>query len=308
MQKDDTQGERTLMMPLFDMMLRAQNGAAMDALGKQFGLAQEQVAQALAALMPAFSSGLKRTVTNPYDLSGLFSAMSSGNYGQYFEDLSKAFTPQGVADGNQVLQQLFGSKEVSRAIAAQAAQVTGIGQDILKAMLPTMADTIMGGLLKQGLGQMSGAANPFAAAPMVQQWLEATGFAPKSPPKPSLDPFDNPFVNAWKEMMGVAQAKPAPKQEAANPFLDNPYTKAWQDMVNTSLGKTPEPKAKPKPEPEANQAMVEMINTMFDSGLEVQKNYQRSMEKIFETYMNDASSGAASTAEGASQPSGNGKA
>lgn len=300
------------MMPLFEMMLRAQNGAAMDALGKQFGLAQEQVAQALAALMPAFSSGLKRTVTNPYDLSGLFSAMSTGNYGQYFEDLSKAFTPQGVADGNQVLQQLFGSKEVSRAIAAQAAQVTGIGQDILKAMLPTMADTIMGGLLKQGLGQMSGATNPFAAtpmAPMVQQWLEATGFAPKTPPKPSPDLFDNPFVNAWKEMMGVAQAKPAPKPEAAsNPFLDNPYAKAWQEMVNTSLGKTPEPQAKPKPEPEGNQAMADMINTMFDSGLEVQKNYQKSMEKIFETYMTEASFGGGSKAEDESAPSGSGKA
>ncbi len=286
------------MMPLFDMMLRAQNGAAMEALGKQFGLAQEQVAQALAALMPAFSSGLKRTAANPYDLSGLFSAMTSGNYGQYFEDLSKAFTPQGIADGNQVLQQLFGSKEVSRAIAAQAAQVTGIGQDILKSMLPTMADTIMGGLLKQGLGQMSAASNPFAStpiAPMMQQWLEATGFAPKSPPKPAMDPFDNPFVASWKDMMGMAQAKPAPKQET-NPFLDNPYAKAWQEMVNASLGQTPEPQAKPKPEPDAGQAMREMINTMFDSGLEVQKNYQKSMEKIFETYVNEASShaGAAS--------------
>ncbi|HBF28511.1 DUF937 domain-containing protein [Rhizobium sp.] len=294
------------MMPLFDMMLRAQNGAAMDALGKQFGLAQEQVAQALAALMPAFSSGLKRTVTNPYDLSGLFSAMSSGNYSQYFEDLSKAFTPQGVADGNQVLQQLFGSKDVSRAIAAQAAQVTGIGQDILKSMLPTMADTIMGGLLKQGLGQMSAATSPFSAAPMapmVQQWLEATGFAPKSPPKSSLDPFDNPFVNAWKDMMGVAQAKPAPKPEAApNPFLDNPYAKAWQEMVNTSLGQTPEPKTKPKQEPEAKQVMAEMINTMFDSGLEVQKNYQKSMEKIFETYVNDTPFKASPTAQTETPP------
>jgi hypothetical protein len=27
-----------------------------------------------------------------------------------------------------------------------------------------------------------------------------------------------------------------------------------------------------------------MLNTMFDSGLEVQKNYQKSMEGIFERY------------------------
>jgi hypothetical protein len=295
------------MMPLFEMMLRAQNGAAMDAMAKQFGLAQEQVAQALAALTPAFSSGLKRTATNPYDLSGLFSAITSGNYGQYFEDLSKAFTPQGIADGNQVLQQLFGSKEVSRAIAAQAAQATGIGQDILKSMLPTMADTIMGGLMKQGLGQMAGNASPFSVtpiAPMVQQWLEATGFAPKSAPKPSADPFDNPFINAWKEMMGMAQAKPAPKPQAsANPFLDNPYAKAWQDMLNTSFGQTPEAQAKPEPEPEARQTVADMINTMFDSGLEVQKNYQKSMEKIFETYTMDAKSDPA-----ASEKTGNSEA
>lgn len=284
------------MMPLFEMMLRAQNGAAMDSMAKQFGLAQEQVAQALAALTPAFSSGLKRTAANPYDLSGLFSAMSSGNYGQYFEDLSKAFTPQGVADGNQVLQQLFGSKEVSRAIAAQAAQVTGVGQDILKKMLPTMADTIMGGLMKQGLGQMAGTTNPFSVtpiAPMVQQWLEATGFAPKSAPKPSADPFDNPFINAWKDMMGMAQAKPDPKPQQTNPFLDNPYAKAWQDMLNTTLGQTPE--TQPKPEPDARQSMSEMINTMFDSGLEVQKNYQKSMEKIFETYTTDQKSSPATS-------------
>lgn len=282
------------MMTLFEMMLRAQNGAAMDAMAKQFGLAQEQVAQALAALTPAFSSGLKRTATNPYDLSGLFSAMSSGNYGQYFEDLSKAFTPQGVADGNQVLQQLFGSKEVSKAIAAQAAQVTGIGQDILKSMLPAMADTIMGGLMKQGLGQMGGNTNPFTVtpiAPMVQQWLEATGFAPKPAPKPSADPFNNPFINAWKDMMGMAQTKPAPKPQAsANPFLDNPYAKAWQDMLNTSFGTTPAAQAAAEPEPDAPKTVSDMINTMFDSGLEVQKNYQKSMEKIFDTYTIDSKS------------------
>ena len=44
------------MLSLFDMMKQAQNGMAMDAFAKQFGLAQEQANQAMAALMPAFSS------------------------------------------------------------------------------------------------------------------------------------------------------------------------------------------------------------------------------------------------------------
>ena len=42
------------MLPLFDMMMKAQGGNAMEAMAKQFGLAQDQMQQAMAALMPAF--------------------------------------------------------------------------------------------------------------------------------------------------------------------------------------------------------------------------------------------------------------
>lgn len=285
------------MLPLFDMMLQAQNGMAMDAMAKQYGLAQEQAAKAVAALMPAFASGFKRNTTNPYDFSALVQAMTSGNYAKYFEDMSSAFTPQGIADGNQVLQQLFGSKEVSRAIAAQAAQLTGVGQDILKQMMPVMADTLMGGLFKQTTGQFSGA-NAFAGTPMgamMQQWLESTGLQPKPQPQPAAMAaamFDNPFMRAFQDMMG-GQKKPEP-QAAANPFLDNPFTKAFQDMATAYTAQmTGQPAEAPKPqqeapkapEKEAQESFAAMVNTMFDSGLEVQKSYQKSMEQIFDTYL-----------------------
>lgn len=285
------------MLPLFDMMLQAQNGMAMDAMAKQYGLAQEQAAKAVAALMPAFASGFKRNTTNPYDFSALVQAMTSGNYAKYFEDMSSAFTPQGIADGNQVLQQLFGSKEVSRAIAAQAAQLTGIGQDILKQMMPAMADTLMGGLFKQTTGQFPGA-NAFAGTPMaamMQQWLENTGLQPKPQPQPAAMAaamFDNPFMRAFQDMMG-GQKKQEP-QAAANPFLDNPFTKAFQDMTAAYTAQmTGQPAEAPKPqqeapkspEKEAQESFAAMVNTMFDSGLEVQKSYQKSMEQIFDTYL-----------------------
>ncbi|QEE46718.1 DUF937 domain-containing protein [Rhizobium sp. WL3] len=281
------------MLPLFDMMMQAQNGMAMDAMARQYGLAQEQAAKAVASLMPAFASGFKRNTTNPYDFSALLQSMTSGSYAKYFEDMSTAFTPQGIADGNQVLQQLFGSKEVSRAIAAQAAQLSGIGQDILKQMMPAMADTLMGGLFKQTTGQFPGA-NAFAGTPMaamMQQWLESTGMQPK-PQAQAATMFDNPFTRAFQDMMG-GQAKPAP-QAAANPFLDNPFTKAFQDMASAytaqMTGQSAEaPKAAPEPaktpEKEAQEGFAAMMNTMFDSGLEVQKSYQKSMEQIFDTYL-----------------------
>ncbi|NGO63733.1 DUF937 domain-containing protein [Rhizobium daejeonense] len=286
------------MLPLFEMMLQAQNGMAMDAMAKQFNLAQEQAAKAVAALMPAFSSGFKRNVTNPYDFSALLGAMASGNYGKYFEDMSKAFTPQGINDGNQVLEKLFGSKEVSRAIAAQAAQFTGIGQDILKKMMPAMADTIMGGLFKQTTGQFP-ESNVFAGTPMgamMQQWLESTGFQPKAQPKPQPNFFDNPFTRAFQEMMGGGAPKPQPAPATTNPFFDNPFAKAFQEMIagmqtETPAAKTQASAAKPQeeqPQAAASQAganLNDMINVMFDSGLEVQKNYQKSMEQIFDSYL-----------------------
>jgi hypothetical protein len=276
------------MLPLFDMMMQAQNGAAMDAVSKQFNLAQEQATKAMAALMPAFSAGLKRSTSNPYDFMGLMQAVASGNYAKYFEDMSGAFTPQGISDGNNILAQLFGSKEVSRAVAAQAAQMTGIGQEIYKQMLPVMADTLMGGLFKQSMGQISSPMNAFAntaTGESIQRWLESTGFAPKQRTAPAPNIFDNPFTQAMQMMFGVP--KPEPEKAPMNPFLDNPFAKAFQEMMG-NLGKpvAAKPAEAPKEEAKAEtESYMDMLNHMFDSGLEVQKSYQKSMGAIFETYM-----------------------
>ena len=60
-----------------------------------------------------------------------------------------------MADGNGILGHLFGSKDLSRAVAAQAAQATGIGQQTCCSRCcrrsPSM---LMGGLFKQSTNQM----------------------------------------------------------------------------------------------------------------------------------------------------------
>ncbi|NTJ66862.1 DUF937 domain-containing protein [Agrobacterium rhizogenes] len=291
------------MLPLFDMMMQAQNGAATEAMARQFNLAQEQATKAMAALMPAFSSGFKRSATDPYNFVGVMQDISSGNYAKYFEDMTKAFTPEGIADGNAVLGRLFGSKDVSRAIAAQAAQMTGIGQEIYKRMLPAMADTLMGGLFKETSGQIPQMANPFLntdMGEMMQGWLQSIGFAPKQQPTPQASIFDNPFTQAMELMFGadaIKREKPAP----TNPFLDNPFTKAFQDMMRNFPMPAEPPKEEPKTKPAAGvdmAAYTEMFNAMFDSGLEVQKTYQKNMEAIFDSYLK--SGNAAKTPEGKS--------
>ncbi len=280
------------MLPLFDMMMQAQNGAATEAMAKQFNLAQEQATKAMAALMPAFSSGFKRSATDPYNFMSVMQDISSGNYAKYFEDMSKAFTPQGIADGNAVLARLFGSKEVSRAIAAQAAQMTGVGQEIYKRMLPAMADTLMGGLFKETSGQIPQMANPFLntdMGEMMQGWLQSIGFAPKQQPTPQASIFDNPFTQAMELMFGADPVK-REKPVQANPFLDNPFAKAFQDMMRNfpMAAEPPKEEARAKEKPAAGvdmAAYTDMFNAMFDSGLDVQKSYQKNMEAIFDSYL-----------------------
>lgn len=278
------------MLPLFDMMMQAQNGAATEAMAKQFNLAQEQATKAMAALMPAFSTGFKRSATDPYNFMGVMQDITSGSYAKYFEDMSKAFTPEGITDGNNVLARLFGSKDVSRAIAAQAAQMTGIGQEVYKRMLPAMADTLMGGLFKETSGQIPPMSNPFlntAMGEMMQGWLQTIGFAPKQRPTPQASIFDNPFTQVMELMFGADPTK-REKAATANPFLDNPFAKAFQDMMKNFPMPAAPAKEEPKAQPTAGvdmAAYTDMFNAMFDSGLEVQKNYQKNMEAIFDSYL-----------------------
>jgi hypothetical protein len=268
------------MLPLFDLMMKAQNGNAMEAMAKQFGLAQEQMNEAMAALMPAFSTGLKRTTTNPYDFSGLMTAIASGNYAQYFEDMTKAFSAQGINDGNAILGQIFGSKDVSRAIADQAAQMSGIGQDIYKKMMPVVANAMVGGFFKQMADQFQAAGEAISRGKtpnFMEQWMQASGMAekPKAAPQPM---FDNPFMQSFQSMF-MPQAGAA--KNAAAAFGNNPFMQAFQAMTTP-----PEPAqaaSKPGASPEA-ESMANMFSQMFDSGIEVQKSYQKSMDGVFERY------------------------
>ena len=282
---DAAHAERIAMLPLFEMMMKAQNGDAVNAMAKQFGLAQEQMQQAMAALMPAFSTGLKRSAANPYDFSSLMAAAGNGNYAKYFEDMNKAFSPQGIADGNNALGMIFGSKDVSRAVAAQAEQMSGIGQEVYKQMLPVIANTMMGGFFKQVAGQFQAAGEAFSKgnpSDFFGQWMEAAGM--KEKPKTESNPFlDNPFTQGFQTFL--RQAGSANAGQGANPFA-NPFLDMFMGSKtqNDAAPAGNAPEAQPAEATAANP-FSGLISQMFDSGVEVQKNYQKNVESIFDSYL-----------------------
>jgi len=140
------------MAGLYDVLANAQNGEAIDRLAHQFDLSPQQAEEAVAALLPAISRGLKQSTETPEGFAGLIGMMAqeSALPGLYDDD-GKAFGEPGRRTGNDALGMIFGSKDVSRAVADQAQRASGIGSSILKQMLPVVIGMILSGLLK-GLG------------------------------------------------------------------------------------------------------------------------------------------------------------
>jgi hypothetical protein len=300
------------MLPLYDMLANAQNGHGVEMLARQFNLSQQQAELAVEALLPAFSQGLKRNASDPYGVAGFVNAMASGQHAKYFEDAQKAFAPQGVNEGNGILGHLFGSKDLSRAVAAQAAQATGIGQDVLKQMLPVIASMIMGGLFKQSTNQMQGGhmqaggmGGPNPLGEIIEQMMRQGGGmmeggaqqqAPqqRQAPQPA-NPFDNPFGKVLQDMFGggAAQQPRRGPEKAQSPYGDNPLGKIFEEMLGGGQAKSapePEPRPQPKSRPRENPGgrpsnpYDDLFGKMFETGAKQRGEYQKGIESIFDQF------------------------
>jgi hypothetical protein len=279
------------MLPLFDMLANAQNGNGIEMLARQFNLSQQQTQLALEALLPAFSQGLKRNASDPYGVGAFLTAMASGQHAKYFEDASKAFTLQGVEEGNGILGHLFGSKELSRAVASQAAQATGVGQEVLKQMLPVIASMVMGGLFKQSTGQLQAGGFGAASNPLqeiIEQMMRQGGGQPQQRQAPqSQNPFDNPFGKMLQDMFG-GQAQPQQRQQAPeSPYGDNPLGKIFEEMLRggqASRQPEPEPQPRTNPSGRARNPYDDLFGDMFETGRKQRDDYQKGVESIFDQF------------------------
>ena len=126
-------------MDLTDMIAQSQGGQGLENLGRQFNLTDEQTRAAVDELAPAIMAGLRRETRSPDGLSGLLAALADGDHGRYLEGDDSGI----VDDGNAILGHVFGSKDVSRGVAAHAADMSGISAGILKQMLPVIAAMAM---------------------------------------------------------------------------------------------------------------------------------------------------------------------
>jgi hypothetical protein len=129
----------------------------LQAMSRELGITEHQAAAGAAALAPAILGGFKKQAqAQPSGLEGLGGLLGQlGGGGLLDEVLSPE--PTNLNHGNEVLGQIFGSKDVSRTVAQNAASQTGLSPDILKKMLPMLAMMVAGFMAQGSAGQQSGA-------------------------------------------------------------------------------------------------------------------------------------------------------
>ncbi|HEV2598682.1 DUF937 domain-containing protein [Sphingopyxis sp.] len=133
-------------MNLTDILAQA---GGIESMAKELGIPPAMAKQGADALLPAILGGFKKQAQSGGGLEGLGGLIGQlGGGGLLDSVLGSQPTP--VQQGNDVLGQIFGSKDVSRTVAGQAATQTGIDSGILKQMLPILAMMVAGYMAKQG--------------------------------------------------------------------------------------------------------------------------------------------------------------
>ena len=126
-------------------------------MARELGIPEDQAARGADALIPAVLGGFKKQAqSQPAGLEGLGGLLGQLGGGSLLDDVLGT-QPTNVARGNDVLGQIFGSKDVSRTVAQRAATQTGLDPSVLKKMLPMLA-MLVGGLMskQQGAGMPAG--------------------------------------------------------------------------------------------------------------------------------------------------------
>ncbi len=256
-------------MNLYEMMRSAGGGELFSSMARQFGMSEDDVRKAVEAFLPAFSAGLKRKTSDPLGLTEFLQRLASPDYLRAYSSPEWA-TGAARARGEEALRLLFGGPDAWRALVDQAAAFSGVSQDRLGALFPSLAAVMMGGFAKQ-----AAAANPIVAA-MLKQF--EPGGAGSSAPKGPLDRYEedqvekdrgspNDFARAQGEMMraGITAFQAG--------------TAAWQKAVGEAMAGA---QGANESRPEGNATSAGVFGDMFEPGLRLSQTYQRELEALLD--------------------------
>jgi hypothetical protein len=126
-----------------------QQTGGLQSIARELGISESQAASGAAALAPAILGGFKKQAqAQPAGVEGLGGLLTQLGGGNLLDDVVSS-KPTDVSRGDQVLGQIFGSKDVSRAVAQNASSQSGVEPSVLKKMLPMLAMLVAGYMARQ---------------------------------------------------------------------------------------------------------------------------------------------------------------
>ncbi len=140
-------------MQLMDILNQV---GGVQAIARELGVSESQAATGAAALLPAILGGFKKQAqAQPTGLEGLGGLLGQLGGGGLLDNVLGP-QPTEVNRGNDVLGQIFGSRDVSRSVAQHASTQTGLDPALLKKMLPVLAMLVAGYMARSGGGAGAG--------------------------------------------------------------------------------------------------------------------------------------------------------
>ena len=164
-----------------------QNSGVIESMARELNIDEQTARIGAGALLPAIVAGMGRQATSAPASSGGFGGLGGlgdilgsalgggsagsgglggalgGGLGGILLDQVLGQQPTPTQPGNDILGQIFGTKEVSRGVAEEVAGSTGISSEILKKMLPILAMAVVGYMMSNKGQQQQGAGAPAAA-------------------------------------------------------------------------------------------------------------------------------------------------
>ena len=136
-----------------------QQSGVIESMAGELGIDPQTAKVGAGALLPAIVAGMGRSATGAGGgaggalggLGGLAGAIMGGGGGGML-DAVLGQTPTPTQQGNDILGNIFGSKDVSRGVAGEVAALTGIDENVLKKMLPILAMAAAGYMAKNAAG------------------------------------------------------------------------------------------------------------------------------------------------------------
>lgn len=157
-----------------DIQAMLNESGAVPAIARELGIDATMATSGAQALLPAILGGFGKQGDAAGGLDSL-AGVIGGLGGGGLLDAVTGSEPTPVNPGNEILGQIFGSKDTSRAVADHASTQTGISPDLLKKMLPILAMVAAGYMARQGgsaggglggiLGQVLGGGGQAQSAP-----------------------------------------------------------------------------------------------------------------------------------------------